>query len=61
MEFNGLPLHPLVIHVVVVFAPLAGVGGILVDTLSVELVYALGAASLLIGAALFGASNRVRA
>ena len=38
----------------------AGVGGILVDTLSVELVYALGAASLLIGAALFGASNRVR-
>jgi uncharacterized membrane protein len=29
MEFNGLPLHPLVVHVVVVFAPLAGVGGIL--------------------------------
>ena len=29
MEFNGLPLHPLVIHVVVVFAPLAGLGGIL--------------------------------
>lgn len=29
MEFNGLPLHPLVIHVVVVFAPLAGIGGIL--------------------------------
>jgi hypothetical protein len=28
MEFNGLPLHPLVIHVVVVFAPLAGIGGI---------------------------------
>jgi hypothetical protein len=29
LEFNGLPLHPLVVHVVVVFAPLAGVGGIL--------------------------------
>jgi Predicted membrane protein (DUF2231) len=29
MEFNGLPLHPLIIHVVVVFAPLAGVGGLL--------------------------------
>jgi hypothetical protein len=29
MEFNGLPLHPLIIHVVVVFAPLAGVAGIL--------------------------------
>jgi hypothetical protein len=29
MEFDGLPLHPLVVHVVVVFAPLAGVGGIL--------------------------------
>ena len=29
MEFNGLPLHPLIIHVVVVFAPLAGIGGIL--------------------------------
>jgi len=29
MEFNGLPLHPLIIHVVVVFAPLAGLGGIL--------------------------------
>ncbi|MBO0846551.1 MAG: hypothetical protein J2P22_14165 [Nocardioides sp.] len=28
MEFNGLPLHPLIVHVVVVFAPLAGVGGI---------------------------------
>ena len=23
MEFNGLPLHPLIVHVVVVFAPLA--------------------------------------
>ena len=29
MEFNGLPMHPLIIHVVVVFAPLAGIGGIL--------------------------------
>jgi hypothetical protein len=28
MEFNGLPLHPLIVHVVVVFAPLAGIGGI---------------------------------
>ncbi len=29
MEFNGLPLHPLIVHVVVVFAPVAAVGGIL--------------------------------
>jgi len=29
MEFNGLPLHPLIVHLVVVFAPLAGIGGIL--------------------------------
>ena len=29
MELNGLPLHPLIIHVVVVFAPLAALGGIL--------------------------------
>jgi uncharacterized membrane protein len=29
MTFNGLPVHPLIVHVVVVFAPLAGVGGIL--------------------------------
>ena len=36
----------------------AGVGGLLVDTLSVELVYVLGAAVLLVGAVLFGASNR---
>ena len=28
MTFNGLPLHPLIVHVVVVFAPLAGVAGI---------------------------------
>jgi uncharacterized membrane protein len=29
MTFNGLPLHPLIVHVVVVFAPLAGLSGIL--------------------------------
>jgi hypothetical protein len=29
MEFAGLPIHPLIVHVVVVFAPLAGLGGIL--------------------------------
>jgi len=29
MEFNGLPLHPLIVHVVVVFAPLAAVAGLL--------------------------------
>jgi hypothetical protein len=29
MTFNGLPLHPLIVHVVVVFAPLASLGGIL--------------------------------
>ncbi len=29
MEINGLPLHPLIVHVVVVFAPLAATGGIL--------------------------------
>jgi uncharacterized membrane protein len=28
MTFNGLPLHPLIVHVVVVFAPLAGLGAI---------------------------------
>ena len=39
----------------------AGVGGLLVDTLSVELVYAIGATSLLLGAVLFGLSNRTRA
>jgi predicted MFS family arabinose efflux permease len=37
----------------------AGIGGLLVDTLNVELVYAIGAAALLAGAVLFGASNRV--
>lgn len=35
----------------------AGVGGLLVDTLSVELVYTIGAVSLLAGAVLFGLSN----
>ena len=39
----------------------AGVGGLLVDSLGVELVYAVGAAALLVGAVLFGISNRVRA
>jgi hypothetical protein len=29
MDVNGLPVHPLIVHVVVVFAPLAGVAGIL--------------------------------
>lgn len=37
----------------------AGVGGLLVDTLSVEVVYVVGAAALLLGAVLFGASNRM--
>lgn len=39
----------------------AGVGGFLVDTMSIELVYAVGAAILLVGAVLFGASNRIKA
>ena len=38
----------------------AGVGGILVDALGVELNYVIGAALLVLGAVLFGASNRVR-
>jgi predicted MFS family arabinose efflux permease len=38
----------------------AGVGGLLVDTLSVELVYVIGAASLIAGAVFVGASNRKR-
>ncbi|WP_334152656.1 MFS transporter [Microbacterium sp.] len=38
----------------------AGFGGLLVDTLSVELVYVVGAIMLVVGAVLFGASNRVR-
>ncbi len=29
MEFNGLPLHPLVVHATVVFVPLAALGAIL--------------------------------
>ena len=29
MEYNGLPLNPLIVHVEVVFAPLAGIAGIL--------------------------------
>ena len=29
MHFNGLPVHPLIVHVVVVFAPLAGIGGLM--------------------------------
>ncbi|MFD5214297.1 MFS transporter [Microbacterium sp. NPDC058345] len=36
----------------------AGVGGMLVDALGIELAYAAGAAMLLVGAALFGLSNR---
>ena len=28
MEFNGLPLHPLIVHVVVVVAPLAALTGV---------------------------------
>lgn len=39
----------------------AGVGGLLVDALSVEVSYAIGAAILLAGAALFGLADRVRA
>ncbi|MEV4776389.1 MFS transporter [Microbacterium sp. LTA6] len=39
----------------------AGVGGLLVDTLGVELVYIAGAAALMVGAVLFGLSNRIRA
>ncbi|MEW1962610.1 MFS transporter [Microbacterium sp. NPDC077644] len=38
----------------------AGVGGILVDEIGVEPSYILGAAALVAGAALFGASNRTR-
>ena len=29
MEINGLPLHPLVVHAVVVLSPLAALGGLL--------------------------------
>lgn len=38
----------------------AGVGGILVDSVGVEPSYAFGAVSLIIGAVLFGLSNRAR-
>ncbi|MWV60761.1 MFS transporter [Rathayibacter sp. VKM Ac-2754] len=38
----------------------AGVGGVLVDAVGVEADYAIGAGLLLVGAALFGASNRRR-
>lgn len=31
MEINGLPAHPLLVHVVVVLLPLAAVGGIVVS------------------------------
>jgi len=37
----------------------AGVGGLLVDLLSVELVYVVGAVALVLGAVLFGVSGRV--
>lgn len=39
----------------------AALGGFFVDNVGVELVYAIGAAVLIVGAALFGASNRVGA
>lgn len=29
MEFNGLPLHPLVVHAAVIFGPLAALAGLL--------------------------------
>ena len=38
----------------------AGVGGVLVDSIGVEPSYGLGAAALVVGAVLFGLSNRVR-
>ncbi len=38
----------------------AGVGGVLVDGVGVEVSYVIGAALLLVGAVLFGLSNRVR-
>jgi len=39
----------------------AGVGGLLVDSVGIELVYAMGCAALVIGAVLFGAANRLQA
>jgi predicted MFS family arabinose efflux permease len=38
----------------------AALGGFLVDTVGVELVYVIGAGMLVVGAGLFGASNRAR-
>lgn len=38
----------------------AALGGLLVDNVGVEVVYVIGAAMLLVGAVLFGASNRTR-
>lgn len=38
----------------------AGMGGLLVDTVGVELAYGLGTGVLLVGAVLFGASNRAK-
>ena len=38
----------------------AALGGVIVDNVGVELVYVIGAGLLLIGAALFGASNRAK-
>ncbi|MFG6475762.1 MFS transporter [Microbacterium sp. P06] len=38
----------------------AGLGGFLVDNVGVEVVYVIGAVTLVIGAALFGASNRAK-
>lgn len=38
----------------------AGVGGVLIDSIGVEPSYGLGAAALMAGAVLFGASNRAR-
>ena len=38
----------------------AGVGGLLVDGVGVEVSYAIGAGMLVLGAVLFGLSNRVR-
>jgi uncharacterized membrane protein len=34
MEIQGLPLHPLVVHAVVVLVPLAALGGILISLLT---------------------------
>jgi predicted MFS family arabinose efflux permease len=38
----------------------AAIGGLVLDLIGVEAVYAIGVASLLIGAVLFGRSHRVR-